>query len=97
MVLGSGWVAVTVYTVDVVFSIVLAVSPEDIIGISLASVTVIATALVRDVVPSETCTTISYTLFAPLSIGASKFGETLKLTFPDASILHNEASRPEIE
>ena len=81
-----------------IFSETLAVAPEVIEGASFTLVTVIATALVTVFVPSETCTTISYTLFAPLSVGASKFGETLKVTFPDASILHNEASTPpEIE
>ena len=88
--------AFTVYiaVVVLIFSETLAVAPEDMVGASFTLVTVIATALVTDVVPSETCTTISYTLFAPLSVGASKFGETLKVTFPDASILHNEASTP---
>ena len=96
--MASGSVAVTVYTVEVVFSLVLAVAPEVIDGASFTFVTVIATALVTDVVPSETLTIILYTLSPFASVGASKFGETLKVTFPDASILHNEASTPpEIE
>ena len=86
------------YTVEVVFSLVLAVASEDnMAGISFTFVTVIATALVADVIPSETCTTISYTLFASLSVGASKFGGALNVTFPDASMLHNDASVPEME
>ena len=91
--------AITVYTGEVVFSLVLAVAPEVIDGGSLTLVTVIATALVTDTTPSKTLTIMSYTLLAPLSIGASKSGGVLKVTTPvEELILHNEASAPpEIE
>ena len=96
MVFASTSVAVTVYAVEL-FSETLFVPPEEMSGDSFTLVTVIATALVTDVVPSDTRTIISYTLFTPLSLGASKFGGALNVTFPDASMLHNDASTPEME
>ena len=71
--MASTSVAVTVYTVVamLIFSETLAVAPEVIEGASFTFVTVIATSLVTDDVPFETSTTILYTLFAPLSAGAS--------------------------
>ena len=95
VVLASGSVAVTVYTVEEVFSAVVALEPELIIGVSFRLVTVIATALVTDVVPSETLTVMLYTLLAPSSIGASKLGSVLKVTTPvEGLILNNELSTP---
>ena len=87
--------AITVYTVEVVFSLVLAVAPDVIEGASFTLVTVIATLFSAYNAPSEARTTISYTLFAPLSVGTSKFGEDLNVTAPVAlSILNNAASTP---
>ena len=79
----SGSVAVAVYTVPVPFSAKFVVAALVITGVSLTLVTVMATAWAAVVlVPSEAVTVMSYTLLAPLSVAASKFGAVAKVTTP---------------
>ena len=52
-------------------------------------VTLTATAFEARFVPSETLTTISYTLLPPASAGASKFGLALKVTAPVVALMLN--------
>ena len=87
---------VTVYTVDVVFSIAFTDPAEDIVGgDSITLVTVIATLFSAYNAPSEARTTMLYTLSPLASVGASKLGGVLKVTTPvEELILHNEASAP---
>ena len=63
--------------------------------LSLTAVTVTARFCVSVFAPSDACTTTSYTLFAPASVGDSKFGATANAIAPDEALIVNlPASAP---
>ena len=79
----SASLACTINTVPVPFSAKLAGLSGLNTGLnSLTGVTVTAIACVVELVPSLAVTCTSYTLFAPTSVGDSKFGDAIKLNTP---------------
>src|SRR5690349_18683783 len=92
----SGSVAVTVVTA-VWFSGALAVAALVIVGASFTFVRLTVRSEERRVGSASLAVTVtSYTLLAPASVGASKFGATCKLNTPPAVIANFAASAPPV-